>query len=178
MLNDVREALRKSDEDRQRQHLELLDIRKSDEDRQQQHRLLLDMIWGLQGSTLSTHRDGPPPPDQLFNPGGSTDRFTGGTDTQAQGSPPSRSTSFPSPPGISIQPPRSPSPPSKSVASEQSPPQPSTSTYNFPSNKLDVMLSYSTFLPSTRSSAALQNGLLVSSNHFSLQKTSLYISCL
>ncbi|KAK2652359.1 hypothetical protein Ddye_012215 [Dipteronia dyeriana] len=36
LLNDVREALRKSEEDRERRHLEFVDmIRKSDEDRQQ-----------------------------------------------------------------------------------------------------------------------------------------------
>ncbi|KAK2653116.1 hypothetical protein Ddye_012972 [Dipteronia dyeriana] len=53
LLNDVREAFRKSEEDRECQHLDLVDmIRKSDEDRQQQHRVLLDMIWGLQESTI------------------------------------------------------------------------------------------------------------------------------
>ncbi|KAK2656857.1 hypothetical protein Ddye_009909 [Dipteronia dyeriana] len=45
LLNDVHEALRKSEEDRERQHLEFVDmIRKSDKDRQQQHQVLLDMI--------------------------------------------------------------------------------------------------------------------------------------
>ncbi|KAK2635536.1 hypothetical protein Ddye_030328 [Dipteronia dyeriana] len=45
LLNDVHEALRKSKEERERQHLKLVDmIQKSDDDRQQQHRVLLDMI--------------------------------------------------------------------------------------------------------------------------------------
>ncbi|KAK2640898.1 hypothetical protein Ddye_022661 [Dipteronia dyeriana] len=70
LLNNVHETFQKSEEDQQRQHLELVDmIRKSDEDRQQQHRVLLDMIRGLQGSTMRTYRDGPPPHDPDFSPG-------------------------------------------------------------------------------------------------------------
>ncbi|KAK2655349.1 hypothetical protein Ddye_008401 [Dipteronia dyeriana] len=57
-LEELREALRKSEEDRQLQHQDLLDMfRKSEEDRQQQHRELLALIRGLQG--FRTHTEDP-----------------------------------------------------------------------------------------------------------------------
>ncbi|KAK2648493.1 hypothetical protein Ddye_015982 [Dipteronia dyeriana] len=55
-FNELREALRKSEDDQQQQHRKLLDmIRKSEQDRQQQHRKLLALIGGLQGRDTVQH---------------------------------------------------------------------------------------------------------------------------
>ncbi|KAK2658713.1 hypothetical protein Ddye_005246 [Dipteronia dyeriana] len=56
------------------------DGEKSDENLQQQHRVLLDTIRGLQGSTIHTHREVPPPSDPDFSPGDRTNRYTEGID--------------------------------------------------------------------------------------------------